>query len=90
MPSLPFIRFSAELGGLEWTGDDDNEIIFGTSWLDILRGGPGNDEISGFEEDDAIDGGEGDDRLFGDGGNDILRSGKTNKIDFLSGGSGND
>ena len=79
-----------KLGGLNWKGDEDNDIIFGTSWLDRLEGKGGNDEISGFEEDDYIHGGAGDDRLFGDGGNDEIHSGDTTLVDFLSGGSGND
>ena len=79
-----------KLGGLNWAGDDDNEIIFGSSWLDRLRGNAGDDEISGFEEDDYIHGGAGDDRLFGDSGDDEIHSGATTLLDFLSGGSGND
>ena len=30
-----------EIGGIRWTGDTDNETIFGTDWLDVLYGGGG-------------------------------------------------
>ena len=42
------------IGGLKWTGDADNEYIFGTSWLDKLYGGAGDDVMYGFEEDDLM------------------------------------
>ena len=41
-------------GGLAWTGDEDQEYIFGTSWLDKLIGGYGSDKIYGFEGNDLI------------------------------------
>ena len=34
-------------GGVAWSGDADNEYIFGTSWLDTLSGGAGNDILYG-------------------------------------------
>ena len=39
-------------GGVTWEGDNDNEIVFGTSWLDVLRGDFGDDTLYGFEGDD--------------------------------------
>ena len=83
------------VGGLQWTGDADNEYIFGTAWLDKLYGGDGNDVIYGFENDDIILGQGGVDRLFGDGGDDYIKTGEnqaagTGNGDFASGGSGND
>ena len=60
------------LGGVEWIGDEDNEYIFGTSWLDKLYGNDGDDIIYGLESNDLIVGGLGTDRLFGDGGDDII------------------
>ena len=65
-------RTTAAPGGIEWTGDADAEYIFGTSWLDILKGGGGDDLLYGFEADDVLEGGYGDDKLFGDGGDDVL------------------
>ena len=46
-------------GGVVWSGDVDNEYIFGTDWLDNLSGGAGNDIMYGFEGDDTIIGGLG-------------------------------
>ena len=86
-------------GGLAWTGDADNEYIFGTSWLDTLAGGNGNDILYGFEGDDTMEGGDGADRLFGDSGDDTMFGDTRAKLgtgsndsasNFLSGGSGND
>lgn len=90
------------LGGLDWVGDADSEYIFGTSWLDVLKGEDGNDVLYGLEGADKIYGGKGKDRIFGDGGDDMIwTSGKTTieinnadpsfgEYDFASGGSGND
>ena len=83
------------VGGLKWEGDEDNEYIFGTAWLDKLYGGAGNDILYGFEGDDAIYGQAGKDRLFGDGGDDLIVTGDNDTPadahgDFASGGSGND
>jgi Ca2+-binding RTX toxin-like protein len=63
------------IGGVKWTGDADNEYIFGTSWLDKLYGGAGGDVIYGFENNDVIYGEGGRDRLFGDGGDDLIKTG---------------
>ena len=41
-------------GGVTWTGDTDNEYIFGSDWLDNLYGNNGNDIVYGFEGDDTI------------------------------------
>lgn len=43
-----------------------NDVIFGSKYDDILRGGAGNDSIYG---------GEGDDLIFGDGGNNLINGG---------------
>ena len=88
------------IGGLSWQGDEDQELIFGTAWLDKLYGGLGSDRIYGFEGDDILYGGLTDhiansemdtyvpDYLFGDGGNDTLYVYGKNSV--ASGGSGND
>jgi hypothetical protein len=44
----------ANIGGLSWEGDADNEYIFGTAWFDKLYGGEGADVLYGFEGDDLI------------------------------------
>ena len=86
-------------GALAWTGDADNEYIFGTSWADTLSGGMGNDILYGYEADDTIEGGYGADRLFGDAGDDIMFGDTAAQhaaravddiANFMSGGSGND
>ena len=58
--------------GIQWDGDIDNEVIFGTSWHDLLNGGGGDDLVYGFEGDDVLVGGYGMNRLFGDGGDDLI------------------
>ena len=73
-------------GGVEWDGDADNEIIFGTDWLDALSGGGGDDIMYGFEGDDTINGGLGKDRLFGDGGDDTIFVGDAVTIEALPSG----
>lgn len=60
------------LGGLEWIGDDDNENIFGTGWMDEMFGGDGNDEIRGLGGNDYITGGAGVDKIWADAGDDII------------------
>ena len=64
-------------GGVTWTGDADEEYIFGTSWNDSLYGDAGDDIMYGFEGDDEISGGYGVDRLFGDAGDDTIFLGTT-------------
>ena len=64
-------------GGVTWEGDVDNEIIFGTMWLDALDGDQGDDILYGFEGDDTMTGGYGVDRLFGDAGDDTMFLGDT-------------
>ena len=93
------------LGGVEWIGDDDNENLFGTGWLDEIFGGKGADDIRGLGGDDYITGGDGVDKIWGDAGDDrIYTSYGTGELDesndplvamagdgdFASGGSGDD
>lgn len=61
--------------GVEWIGDADNEIIFGTSWLDGMFGEEGDDKIMGLEGADYISGGPGVDMLYGGAGNDQIWTG---------------
>lgn len=78
-------------------GTADDDIIFGTSGIDVIISGPGDDWIWGKGGDDVICGGDGSDviagegdadRIFGDSGNDILRG--NHGIDYLYGGDGDD
>lgn len=54
----------------------------------VLKGGDGNDLITGFSTADTLDGGLGNDTLYGADGNDLLIGGSGN--DLLDGGTGND
>ena len=56
--------------------------------VENLRGGAGNDRLSGNGQANTIEGGAGNDHILGRGGNDILRGG--NGQDVLDGGKGND
>ena len=47
------------IAGIRYQGDFDNEVVFGTDWIDKLFGGGGNDTIYGFEGDDNLGGGWG-------------------------------
>lgn len=62
------------LGGLKWIGDDDNENLFGTGWLDEIFGGAGDDDIRGLGGNDYITGGDGVDKIWADAGNDIIHT----------------
>ena len=43
-----------------------------TAAPEVLSGGPGDDEIYGFNGDDTINGGDGDDKLYSGIGTDTL------------------
>lgn len=92
-----------EDGFLNNLGDD---VIYGTTKGDNLRGtsgndkiygGLGNDKIRGLNGDDIIEGGIGKDKLFGGKGNDSIHGSLDDDIiaggkgsDVLVGGDGND
>ena len=80
------------------TGGAGNDTLVGTSGVNILRGGGGNDQLSGGagndtlygdNGDDTVDGQAGDDNLYGGGGNDSL-VGDLAGVDSFTAGSGND
>lgn len=90
-------------GGPVYTGTDSVEVIrvsaaggddvidasgsSGGSYL-VLRGGSGNDRITGSYRADYLGGGGGSDTIYGLGGNDVIRGG--GGADLLYGGAGND
>jgi Ca2+-binding RTX toxin-like protein len=88
---------NASTGFAVW-GDDGDDIIFGSSLNDTLRGdgddmverptAGGSDVIYGGDGDDFICGGDGDDALFGQDGNDWLEG--CGGSDQLDGGNGED
>ena len=68
--------------------DGDDDLILGLEGNDLLFGGSGAEDIRGGDDDDMLFGGAGTDELSGFDGNDILCGGTEN--DKLSGGLGND
>ena len=63
-----------------------DDLIVGTTYGEIMRGGAGADQIQGGGGDDDIYGEEGDDILYGDAGDDYVDGGPGN--DNIIGGSG--
>ena len=51
------------------------EIVFGSSFGDLLIGSAGSDLLYGQDGNDTIDGGPGSDQLYGGNGNDLLVGG---------------
>ncbi|BBH37997.1 hypothetical protein myaer102_04770 [Microcystis viridis NIES-102] len=69
-------------------GTEYNDVIFGGTAVEALKGGGGNDTISGNAGDDYIYGEDGNDVLNGGVGNDDIYGGNGN--DLLNGDSGDD
>ena len=75
---------------------EDSDLFFpfrgdrdgGTGSAGDVRGGSGNDTMTGGTSDDKFFGGADDDRLLGNGGRDVLNG--QNGNDALFGGAGND
>ena len=76
---------------------DENDMLFGSPWKDVIVGLGGMDEIVGLSGNDVICGGDGmdtlsgevgNDRLFGEGSADALYGG--GGADYLHGGPGLD
>lgn len=70
------------------SGPITNDVITGDNEDNVLDGTSGKDRISGFGGDDTLFGESGRDRLYGGGGNDLLRGNQGD--DVLRGGAGND
>ena len=63
-------------------GGTGNDTITGTSAVNVLNGGDGNDSITSGDGDDSVSGGD---------GNDVFRvSGSTSGHDYVDGGAGSD
>ncbi len=71
-----------------YIGDNEPEVISGTSGGDTISGGGGNDTLTGNNGDDTIDGGDGDDVIDGGNGRDTINGGEGN--DIINGGTGGD
>lgn len=77
-----------EAGGLDLTGNDENNVLTGGSGENTLTGGEGIDTLKGLDGDDTLVGGPGNDILEGGEGGDTLRGGLG--VDRLTGGGGGD
>jgi len=78
-------------------GNNQSNVLNGTSGTDIILGNNGNDTINGGAGTDLIDGGNGDDAINGGAGHDLISGGNGNDTilggsgnDFIDGGNGND
>ena len=78
-------------------GTSGDDVLSGTSGVDVIVGLEGNDDISGLggadvicggDGDDTITGGGGPDVIFGDGGDDTITGGGND--DTIDGGAGID
>jgi hypothetical protein len=76
---------------------DQGAVMLGTARRDLLRGGPGNDNIIGYEkpdcvfgqgDSDMVDGRRGDDWVRGDDGIDVVQGGLAD--DLVQGGKAGD
>ena len=65
-----------------WAGDGTRDVVRGGPGNDQLFGGDGNDTIIGGDGDDTIDGGIGDDYISGSGGDDTVLGGVGDSITF--------
>ena len=77
---IPFSRLNATV-----TQDD---LLIGTTGVDVIDGGPGDDRIDGRDGNDLLSGGLGNDNLRGEFGADTLSGGEGD--DGLDGGLGAD
>jgi Ca2+-binding RTX toxin-like protein len=87
---------------LEIYGEDGKDILkaYGATNA-LMDGGPGNDELKGWQTDETLRGGPGDDVIEGSGGNDHIEAGEGNDTlhpdtyygpgnDYVDGGPGFD
>jgi Ca2+-binding RTX toxin-like protein len=69
-------------------GGNNQDVLIGHNFNNLIDGSFGSDDISGRAGDDRLIGGDGFDTLRGEAGNDNLRGG--NDADLLDGGDGFD
>lgn len=77
-----------QVRGITVHGDENDNVIVGTSGNDNLHGNGGNDTLDGGDGADNIYGNAGDDMLIGGSGNDTISGHEGN--DTLQGGDGDD
>ncbi|MCU9837767.1 hypothetical protein OEZ49_08310 [Ruegeria sp. WL0004] len=97
LPEGAPLLFNIEGVDVELTATDTGSLLIGTSGLDRLTGGIGNDTVIALSSDDFAAGMAGDDDLRGEGGNDRLLGDEGNDridgglgADTLNGGDGDD
>src|SRR5262245_65817 len=90
VPAMEDRTMATQLKGDEdWSGFGDvDDVVYGGSGSNEMRGNDGRDEPRGAEGDEIIIGGRGADDLYGNGDNDYLYGGSG--MDELYGGDGND
>jgi hypothetical protein len=92
---------SAVPGDYQLRGGNGDDEIVGVAYdypiAEQMDGGPGNDNLAGFNGDDQMQGGDGNDNLEGGEGNDMIDGGAGDDrivggfgTDTLVGGDGND
>lgn len=86
-PSIPGVILYRS-SRTKFEGDDDRDILSGSSYNDDINCLGGNDDAFGLQGNDIINGGFGNDNISGGAGNDIIRGGTG--IDRLTGGTGSD
>ena len=69
-------------------GDGDESLLRGSSEIDSIDGGPGNDILQGQESADTLTGGDGNDTLSAGDGNDTVNGGPG--VDVFNGSGGDD
>jgi Ca2+-binding RTX toxin-like protein len=69
-------------------GTNGDDVLTGTTGVDVIMGLGGNDVITGGNEKDVICGGAGNDTVSGDNGDDVLSGGFGD--DTVNGGNGDD
>lgn len=69
-------------------GDDQDNVLNGTSCGEVIRGHDGDDTIHAAAGDDNVNGGKGDDQIFGEEGSDLIDGWSGD--DRVEGGPGDD
>jgi Ca2+-binding RTX toxin-like protein len=87
----------ADPSALNETGTGYDDVLFGSRFADVLRGGGGNDNVLGGLGNDTLSGGGGTDLVVGGAGSDSLYGGTGSDLlrgdagaDLLVGGTGRD
>lgn len=80
----------ADPAALKLTGTGYADVLFGSRFNDVLRGGAGDDDLLGGQGNDVLDGGAGIDFLYGGAGNDSYTVTDGDDVVFELAGEGTD